>query len=217
MTFDSFLHKITEIKSILPAGLDAHKIMTPIDRFPFIDVNNFIDRNPRQSAVMMLCYPVNNEPNILLIEREVYDGVHSGQIAFPGGKSELDDPSLMYTALRETDEEVGINPNTIEVIRSFTQVYVPPSNFVIQPFLGVLTEQPKLTPSEMEVAKIIELPLSVLLDDSIIQSVHMKTSYAANVDVPAFVHEGFTIWGATAMMLSELKQTLKMVLNEDGE
>ena len=168
MTFDSFLHKITRIKNILPVGIDAHKMMTPKERMQFTDVNNYLDRHPRQSAVMMLCYPVNDEPTILLIEREVYEGVHSGQVAFPGGKSEVSDTSLMFTALRETDEEVGIKPADIQVIRSFTQVYVPPSNFVIQPYLGIMTQTPNFIPSELEVAKLIELPIRTLLDDAIV-------------------------------------------------
>lgn len=216
MTFDSFLHKISEIKKTTPAGLRAHQMMTPKERMPFLQVNEFLDRQPKKSAVMMLCYPKNNTTAVLLIERAVYKGVHSGQVAFPGGKYELEDVDLMYTALRETNEEVGISAGAIEVIKPFSPVYVPPSNFVIQPYLGIATVTPTIIPALDEVANIIELPLELLLDDSIVKQVQLKTSYAEQTVVPAFIYNNYTIWGATAMMLSELKVTLKGVLvNEE--
>lgn len=216
MTFDSFLHKISEIKNLTSVGLTAHQMMIPKERLPFLDVEQFLVKQPKQSAVMLLCYPKGNETSVLLIERAVYKGVHSGQVAFPGGKYENGDVDLAHTALRETDEEVGISAAQIEIIKPFTQVYVPPSNYVIQPFLGVATSTPTIVPALDEVANIIELPLAKLLDDSLVKYVEMKTSYADQVTVPAFIYNNYTIWGATAMMLSELKVTLKGVLAKEN-
>jgi len=160
----------------------------------------------------MLFYPKNSQTHLVLILRNSYKGVHSSQIAFPGGKPESTDFDLKETALRETHEEIGVLPNKIEVIRSFTQVYIPPSNYMVHPFLGISKEELQFMPQVEEVAGIIELSLVDFLDERIIQNQKMNTSYATNFDVPGFLIKEHFIWGATAMMLSELKETLKMVL-----
>jgi 8-oxo-dGTP pyrophosphatase MutT (NUDIX family) len=161
---------------------------------------------------MMLFYPKNNQTHLVLILRNSYKGVHSSQIAFPGGKPELIDVDLKETALRETHEEIGILPNKIEVIRSFTEVYIPPSNYMVHPYLGISREELNFVRQEEEVAGIIELPLVDFLDERIIQNKKMNTSYASNFEVPGFLVKEHFVWGATAMMLSELKETLKIVL-----
>lgn len=212
MTFETFFHQIHAIKSTELLGIEAHEVMVPIERRPYLDVESFKERQPRISAVMMLLYPKEGDTSLLLIERATYKGVHSGQVGFPGGKFEQSDVDLETTALRETMEEVGITANHIEVIKPFSQVYIPPSNFIVQPFLGVITETPIIIPSDYEVANIIEMPLNTLLDDSIVQNVYLQTSYADYINVPAFVYNDYTIWGATAMMLSELKETMKQLI-----
>lgn len=213
MTFETFFHQIQAIKTAELLGIEAQEVMVPSERRPYLEIEKFTDKQPRTSAVMMLLYPKQEEMSLLLIERAVYKGVHSGQVGFPGGKFEKEDRNLEETALRETNEEVGIPANQIEVIKPFTQVYIPPSNFIVQPFLGVITETPTINPCAYEVANIIELPLKTLMDDSIVKSVYLQTSYADYIEVPAFVYDDYTIWGATAMMLSELKETLKQIVN----
>lgn len=168
--------------------------------------------NPRKSAVMMLFYPKDGETHLVLTKRNAYPGVHSSQISFPGGKAETEDADLTATALRETFEEVGVEPDKIEVVMPFSEIYIPPSNFLVQPFLGILKNEPKFKPDPKEVTAIIQLPLDTFLDDSIIIPSEMKTSYSQSILVPAFVFEGHVVWGATAMMLSELKETIKMAL-----
>ncbi|MCC9041300.1 CoA pyrophosphatase [Myroides sp. M-43] len=211
MTFDSLLHKIPEIKSVNLLGMEAQQLMVPAERRPYLIVEDFVNRNPRYSAVMMLLYPKGIDTSLLLIERSNGGGVHAGQVGFPGGKYEQEDQTLEVTALRETGEEVGIGAENIEVLKAFTQVYIPPSNFIVQPYLGIMNCTPNLQLSEHEVASIIEMPLSTLLDDSIVKQVGLQTSYANYINVPAYVFNDFTIWGATAMMLSELKEMLKEV------
>ena len=161
---------------------------------------------------MMLFYPKEDVAHLVLIVRNSYPGVHSSQIAFPGGKVEEADLDLQETALRETFEEIGIPSDQINVVRSFSAIYIPPSNFLVYPFMGISTTELEFVLQEEEVAGIIEMPVSMLLDDSIIAHKILDTSYAKEITVPVFQIHDHTVWGATAMMLSELKDVLKMVL-----
>lgn len=212
MHFDEFLKYVPKLLNVeLPAML-AHTKMVPPNREDLIRNTDFAKITPKQAAVMMLFYPKNFQTHLALILRTSYNGVHSSQIAFPGGKVELYDSDLKQTALRETHEEIGIHPNSINVIRAFTEVYIPPSNFMVYPFLGYSHEELQFVLQEDEVAGMVEFPLADFINDSILKTSSIKTSYADTMDVPGFqVNEHF-IWGATAMMLSELKDTLKMVL-----
>jgi 8-oxo-dGTP pyrophosphatase MutT (NUDIX family) len=158
-----------------------------------------------------LFYPKNGRTHLVLIVRNSYQGVHSAQIAFPGGKYEPRDQIFENTALRETHEEIGIPPSSIEIKKAFTRLYIQPSNFMVYPFLGICKEEIVFIPDNNEVADIIELPLSVFLGDDIIVSVKITTSYAENIMVPAFKIKEHIVWGATAMMLNELKEVLKKV------
>jgi 8-oxo-dGTP pyrophosphatase MutT (NUDIX family) len=212
MHFNHFYKAIQDIVGVdLPATL-AHIKMAPLERVQKIR-EGFDDlESARKAAVMMLFYPKNNCTHLVLIVRNSYPGVHSSQIAFPGGKVETIDFDLKETALRETHEEIGIHPSKINVIRAFTSVYIPPSNFLVHPFLGVSKEGLDFKLQEEEVAGVIEMPLSLLLDDSIISIKELETSYAKSIDVPIFQIGEHIVWGATAMMLSELKDVLNMVL-----
>ena len=165
-----------------------------------------------KAAVMMLFYPKNNSTHLVLIVRNSYEGVHSAQIAFPGGKCEFEDENFACTALRETHEEIGIRPDKIEILKPFTELYIPPSNFMVHPFLGICKEEPVFIPQPSEVAHIIELPLTTFLNAAIVVDEKLSTSYADNISVPAFKIEEYIVWGATAMMLNELKEVLKEVL-----
>ncbi|KGO92461.1 NUDIX hydrolase [Flavobacterium subsaxonicum WB 4.1-42 = DSM 21790] len=195
----------------LPA-VNAHIKMAPLERQQTLQMEDYSKYKPRKSAVMMLFYPKDNHAHLMLIKRNTYPGIHSAQISFPGGKAEVFDKDLAATALRETHEEIGILPQDIDVVMPFTEIYIPPSNFMVFPFLGFCLTQPVFNPNPAEVAQLIELPLDVFLDDSIIINTCMKTSYQAEVLVPAFKVEEHIVWGATAMMLSELKETIKIAL-----
>jgi 8-oxo-dGTP pyrophosphatase MutT (NUDIX family) len=139
--------------------------------------------------------------------------VHSAQIAFPGGKFEQEDVDFAATALRETFEEVGVHPDKIEIIKPFTQVYIPPSNFMVYPYLGICQNEIAFRLDPKEVAGIIELPLAAFLTDRLLVVTQMETSNANSIEIPAFQIENHTVWGATAMMLSELKDVLVGVVN----
>ncbi len=162
---------------------------------------------------MALFYPDKEGlTRLLLILRKTYKGVHSNQIAFPGGKVEPEDENLMETALRETHEEVGVPSREVQVIKQLSEVYIPPSNFLVQPFLGLYPAPNPFKIQETEVESIVEVPLSEFLDRSNLSEEKLSTSYAKNIDVPAFKLNGYTVWGATAMMLSEIKELLEQVL-----
>ncbi|MFA8298894.1 MAG: CoA pyrophosphatase [Hyphomicrobiales bacterium] len=166
---------------------------------------------PRESAVLILIYP-HDKLNIVLIQRSGYDGVHSSQISFPGGKRETTDLDLQETAVRETYEEVGINTKNIEIIGKLTSLYIPPSNFMVYPYIGILNEEPNFKPDIREVHRIIELPLYALLTEEIKGEAEITTSYAEFSDVPCYKYDNAVIWGATAMIISELEYILKDIL-----
>ena len=212
MDFQYFLEYVPKIAEVdLPAS-EAHFKMAPLERIDFLKNLDMVNENPRIAAVMMLLYPKNEKTHLVLILRNSYKGVHSSQIAFPGGKQESKDISFEATALRETYEEIGVPPDKMEVLMPFTQLFIPPSNFIVYPFLGICREEIIFIPNTNEVANIIELPLSDFLSDEIVISTEIETSFGERVTMPAFKIEEHIVWGATAMMLSELKEVLKKAL-----
>lgn len=212
MLFTEFTQFIPKIQNQqLPAAL-AHAKMAPVERIKALEPDYYLTKNPKQSAVMMLFYPRGGEAHLALIKRNTYPGVHSSQISFPGGKAEPGDKDLADTALRETFEEIGVHPAEIDVVMPFSKIYIPPSNFLVAPFLGLALKEPAFIANPQEVQHIIHLSLDVLLDDSTIISTPMQTSYAQSIMVPAFKVEDHIVWGATAMILSELKETIKSAL-----
>ena len=215
MDFQHFLEYVPDFAQAKLPAMEAHLKMAPFERMESLKNAFSENKAPRMAAVMMLFYPKNGMTHLVLIVRNSYEGVHSGQIAFPGGKWETEDKDYSETALRETHEEVGIHPNQMEIIKLFTPTYIPPSNFMVYPFFGICKEEACFVLDPTEVSSIIELPLSVFLSDKIIIEAKLTTSYAKNINVPAFEIEGHVVWGATAMMLSELKDVLKSVLDSE--
>lgn len=174
--------------------------------------------NARLSGVLLLLYPDREDVKIVLIERSADGGVHSGQVALPGGKKEDTDTTIIDTALREAAEEVALNAHKIEVIGRLSSLYIPVSNFEVNPVVAFSEEEPKLIPSEAEVANILHLPLSVLFSRK--EMVHVQAS-GLNLTIHTIAYmidEGPFIWGATAMILSELEALTEewKVLNGAG-
>jgi 8-oxo-dGTP pyrophosphatase MutT (NUDIX family) len=209
MDFSDFLKYVPKIKQEKLLAEEAHLKMVPFERILEVEKINIPSNNPRKAAVMMLIYPKNDKSHLALIVRNTYPGVHSAQIGFPGGKVEIEDESLTHTALRETHEEIGIHPDNIKVIKTFTEVFIPPSNFIVAPFLGISYSELEFMEQEEEIAGIIEFPLLDFLDDKTIVNKIMDTSYGNNIEVPTFKINEHYVWGATAMMMSELKEVLK--------
>jgi 8-oxo-dGTP pyrophosphatase MutT (NUDIX family) len=212
MDFNSFLEYLPQITLAPLPGQKAHAIMAPLQRMNFIKTALSPDAIPRTASVLLLLYPKNASTHLVLILRTTYTGVHSAQVAFPGGKFETEDSTLERTALRETHEEIGVLPQKIKIIKQFTPTYIPPSNFMVHPFLGIATDELQFFPDPKEVSEIIEWPLSNLLQEETVVQEKIATSYMAALEVPCFVIQDHLVWGATAMILSELKELLKTVL-----
>jgi 8-oxo-dGTP pyrophosphatase MutT (NUDIX family) len=208
MNFKDFTQKIEELKKKELGGLDAQFKMAPKLRLQY-DQEKIAANKPRKAAVLVLFYPnKENETCFLLTQRASYKGIHSAQISFPGGKTDKADKNLEQTALRETLEEVGVLPSSVKIIRELTDVYIPPSNFLATPFLGFVDERPNFVLNH-EVALEIEVLVSDLLDDANMSAVVLDTSYMKKTEVPCFKINNHVIWGATGMMLSEIKELLK--------
>lgn len=207
MKFSHFKNQIEKIKSKELGGLTSQFKLAPKMRLQY-DADKIKASNPRKAAVLALFYPnENQETTFLLTQRASYKGTHSAQISFPGGKIEKSDKNLETTALREAFEEVGILKSSVEIIRELTDVYIPPSNFLATPFIGFVGKKPTFKTNH-EVAQIIEVSLQDLLHENSLTTVNLSTSYMNNIDVPCFKLNDYVVWGATAMMLSEIKELI---------
>ncbi|MGM0613375.1 MAG: NUDIX hydrolase [Bacteroidota bacterium] len=186
-------------------GLLSHKEMAPLNREMEFDHSS----SARESAVLIALYPHNSLWHLCFIRRPEYDGIHSGQISLPGGGRELYDSNITATAIREANEEVNINPGKIEILGSLSPIYIPPSNYIVTPVVGILEEQPDFIPQPDEVAEIIEIPLQDFNKPGIVQN---KTFYGGTfreIKAPCFKVNSTIIWGATAMILNEFFNVLK--------
>ena len=200
-TFISNLNK--SLQNPLP-GWEAQFKMAPSVR-PRVEDDEPWLKNAIPAAVLIFLFPVEEKPHLVLMERNQYPGVHSGQISFPGGKHEVADSSLEQTALREAHEEVGIVPEETKVIGSLTKLYIPPSNFLVTPFLAFSPHKPTFVPDETEVQQILEVDIGYLFHPA--QKGNKDITVRENVrfNTPYYDVFGHTVWGATAMMLSELE------------
>jgi len=210
MDFTDFKKNVSKLSEISLGGLDAQFKLAPKFRQKYTE--EFLEAtNAKKAAVLALFYPnTQGETCFLLTLRANYNGVHASQISFPGGKFDSYDNSLENTALREAHEEVGIYPDDVAIFKQMTDVFIPPSNFMVTPFLGLLGYTPILTKNE-EVEENIEVLLQDLLDESAFTSTTVTTSYAQSIPVPCFNLSNFMVWGATAMMLNEIKVLLKEI------
>jgi 8-oxo-dGTP pyrophosphatase MutT (NUDIX family) len=162
----------------------------------------------KPAGVLILLYPKDDLITVVFIQRPDYDGVHGGQISFPGGKQEKDDEDLIHTALRESSEEIGIIPEEISVIASLTPLYIPVSNMLVTPVVGWVNRVPEFRIQEEEVEYIIEVPLKILLEPSIIREKPYEIR-GEIIEIRYFSYKDHIIWGATAMILNELLEIIR--------
>jgi len=208
MDFSSFINNIDHIKTAEIGGLASQFRLAPKMQLNY-NAEKIAASNPKKAAVLALFYPnKKGETCFLLTQRASYNGTHSAQISFPGGKIEKSDKNLIETALRETFEEVGVLKDNITVVREITDVYIPPSNFLATPFIAYTNKKPNFITNH-EVDHAFDVLLKDLLDDHNITSINITTSYAKNIDVPCFKLNNYIVWGATAMILNEIKELLK--------
>ena len=162
----------------------------------------------RKSAVLILFYPYQGEVFLPLILRPAYDGVHSGQMAFPGGRYEPTDEDLLRTAKREAQEEIGLRLNDVQVVGVLSELFIPPSNFFVLPVVAYLPYRPDFFPDPREVEKVIEVPYREIRNKSIIGQSEIEVR-GKLIQAPHYLIQNYKVWGATAMMISELLTLLE--------
>jgi 8-oxo-dGTP pyrophosphatase MutT (NUDIX family) len=190
----------------LPGLSGQEKMAARVQPMPAV-----IPADAKLSAVLCLLFPIEAELHVLLIRRNTDRSAHSGQVGFPGGRQEATDKSLLDTALRETLEELGIGKDSLEVLGALTPLYIPVSNFNVYPFVAYCERLPETSPNEREVAAILQVPLATLWHAG-----HKTVTDVTSPVAPQIIRkvnayqlpDGTIIWGATAMMLSELETVM---------
>jgi len=205
--FETFINILKEKLSQELPGQDAQYQMVSPQRFR-VSLSDMDSLNAKLAAVLILFYEKDKQPHLVFMQRNTYPGVHSNQISFPGGKYEPYDEDMTTTALRESHEELGINSNEVSVIGTLTKVYIPPSNFIVEPVVGISQRRPHFIPDRIEVSEVIEIPFQQFLSTNSKKTVQVQ-SQGNHHHVPAYVINGTTIWGATAMILSELSYMMR--------
>ena len=217
MNFQTFINCISKVNDFPLPGKRGHAIMAPysIRRLYLSNEEVFHHendseyyQNARKASVLLCFYEHKDELYLTLIKRTTYDGPHSGQISFPGGKPVSFDSSLWDTAKREFKEELGVDLSSASPLLTLSRVYIPPSNFLVTPFVTVVKKKPFFHLDPREVALKIDISLYELIHLKIKQCPILEGNHKGVV-VPCYVYEGHMIWGATAMVLSEFILFLK--------
>ena len=189
-------------------GQHFQNLMSPVEAH---EKYRIAPKDHRVACVMALIHPKDDGLlYISYIKRASShpDDKHAGQIGFPGGKFEEEDETLVFCALREVEEELGLKVNDIEVLGELTSLYVFASNFLVYPYVGYLDYEPEYTPQVEEVAGVIEVPLSLLKDSKYKANKSMKLATGPELVVPGYNVDGHFLWGATAMISRELEELL---------
>ncbi len=211
LNIDQIISQTKHLKQVsLPGKKIHHSIMDSAVREAIFKNVNYSGA-PQPAAVLALLYPnADKEAHMVFILRKTYKGHHSGQISFPGGKFEVTDKSLQQTALREAYEEIGIETENVQIIRKLTPVFIPVSNFNVTPFLAVCQQPVSFIKDKTEVEKILEIPLQKILLAPLIDIEH--DYFGTTYRLKSFDIDGLRIWGATAMILAEIRALLLSVL-----
>ncbi|PIB35827.1 hypothetical protein BFP72_10705 [Reichenbachiella sp. 5M10] len=206
---------VSELEKALSHGLpgaSAQRLMAPL-RMGEMRRSYRHSEPPRESAVLILFYTDEERVKFPLIVRPTYPGVHSGQVSFPGGKYEAEDADLSVTALRETEEEIGVPREDIQIVGALSEHYIPPSNFNIQPYIGWVSQKPAFVLEEQEVDHLVEADLDDLLDSQLRKMKWIEPYDGVKIEAPYFDIQKQVVWGATAMILSELSEIIKRIPN----
>jgi 8-oxo-dGTP pyrophosphatase MutT (NUDIX family) len=207
LDFKSTILEIFESFNKPLPGYQAHVELAPYrNKSEF----NFKEKNPKIASTLLLLYPKDYEIFFCLIERQEYEGTHSNQISFPGGKNESGE-TIKQTAIRETYEEVGVETLSVNIIGELTQVYIPPSNYLIHPFVGYCDFAPKFKPNSREVKNIIEVNIKELYKKEVIKRKKMtfkKNGNNVDYDVPYLDLNDKLVWGATSVILNEFRKLI---------
>ncbi|WP_258104271.1 CoA pyrophosphatase [Marinoscillum sp. MHG1-6] len=195
------------LKQPLP-GSSSHQKMKPVIPSGF-RFRTPPEENARKGAVLIMLYKKNGQWFFPLIQRPLYEGIHSGQVALPGGRKEEQDVDIIATALRESQEEIGLGQNGVTVLGCLSDFFVAVSNYMVTPVIGYYQKNPVFEPDDREVAEVIEAPLNQLLDIGLLKEKEITASSGYKLHSPYFEIENKVVWGATAMMLSELVDVIR--------
>jgi 8-oxo-dGTP pyrophosphatase MutT (NUDIX family) len=204
--FPGALHSLEKKLAGLKPGYRAQLGMCPIPR-PGHQAYDEVEDKSLKAGVLVLFYPLEDRIHLVLTRRTDKVDFHKGQISFPGGRREKNE-ALEQAAMREAQEELGIDPDSIRVLGMLTPLYIPPSNYCIYPVVAITEHRPDFRPSHLEVAEVLEIPLDHLLSP---QNVRWETwtLKGTDVEVPFYAFSKHKIWGATAMVLAELLEMIK--------
>jgi len=205
---------INQLKAELQLGMpgvNAHLKLAPEIRIKDLKTEQ-PPAHAVESAVLILLFPFEESLHTVVILRNEYDGIHSGQISLPGGKREESDIDFNNTALREAKEEIGIIPEDMEIIGQLSRFYVRPSNYIVYPFIAYQANRPEFRPDATEVQRVIEIDIfkDINYDKIVYKTLTFKNNI--QIDAPGFIVENEFMWGATAMIFSELLQVLHSVV-----
>lgn len=208
----SFRDRLQEyLKSELP-GEKAHLKAMPVHRPLSSEAKRQAAKDYRASAVAILLYPAENSLKCVLIQRPEYDGVHGGQVSFPGGKMDPTDLDLEMTARRECFEEIGYPMNRGMLLGTLTEVFIPVSKFLVQPYVLFEENLPPLINDQREVAEIISFDVHEFTQLQIERTTIDLNRGVRLKDIPYFPIENRIVWGATAIMLAEFQEVLRRVV-----
>lgn len=199
---------LTVLKAGLNAELPGHAGFLKYSGFDHtrMDKARALDESPRLSAVLICLYKSNGKLYTTLMKRPAYDGAHSGQIAFPGGRKEPEDTNLSETAFREFQEETGASTQGFELLGKLSELYIPVSRSLVTPYVAVYDGSLSFKPDPKEVERLIEVPFSKMIEPDILKHTD-KLAWAINkkLEVPYFDIANEVVWGATALMIAELR------------
>lgn len=201
--FTAFLPLLRALPFDRLPGLESQLKMAPLNRKQEI-MTLGKGKGATRSAVLFLFYPLaNGNTSTVFIQRPSYNGAHGGQISFPGGRYEPADPGLDFTALRETHEEIGVQSDTVEIIGKLSDLFIPPSNYIVSPYVAVTPQRPHFLPDPKEVDGILEVELADFFLPAHCQTRELTLIGGYRLQTPCYVINDQVIWGATAMMISE--------------
>jgi 8-oxo-dGTP pyrophosphatase MutT (NUDIX family) len=210
LTFETLCKRLEErLRLPLPGG-DAHE---PFRAHPIGDVKPLFDHTlpPKPGGVLILLFEEDEQIRFPLTKRAVYAGAHSGQISLPGGKSEPGENNIQ-TALRECEEEIGVDRNSLKTLGILSDFFVMPSNFMVTPVVAAAKERPVFKPDAHEVAKILKFDVASLMKDDAMKNKEILAAGKYKMMAPHFEIEGEVVWGATAMMLNEFRMILREII-----
>ena len=210
MEYQEFKHLLKKAEQRPLPGEEAQSELAPMGRNSLSEMKLDTDK-VRKAGVLALFENHEEQARLILTSRSVYRGAHSGQISFPGGSVEAIDRNFEDTAKRETEEEIGVSADKYQMWGAISPLYIPPSNFLVHPYLAFSDESLEMIPEEKEVAAIHQIPFERFLAPNAISQPQIKLSNGFKIKSPAFEVDGLLIWGATAMMIGEIR---RMILRE---